>query len=388
MAINTMSIEQVSSVLNAIVEQATGQTPTIQVTDTASFVTVAKTALETGYDVLTSAISQVLSRTIFSVRPYTKKFKGIEVSAEKWGNHVRKIQLVDNEFEDDQRYNLTDGQSVDMYKVKKPKPVQTNFYGEVTYQDHITLFRDQLDTAFSNPSEFASFVSMVMQNMTDRMTQADEEFSRSAVANFIGGKIAGNADVIHLVTEYNAYAGTSYTSASIKDPTAYEPFIKWVFGRIRTLGQTMSERSVKFHTNLTSKPIMRHTPGDRMKIYLFAPVLNDIQSSVLSDIYNDQLLRFADHEAVTYWQNLDNPDKLKLTASYMAADGTITSGNVDTANVFGVMFDEEAIGVNRCSEWSERTPMNAAGGYTNLYFHVTRRYWNDFTENGIVLLLD
>lgn len=388
MAINTMSIEQVSSVLNAIVEQATGQTPTIQVTDTASFVTVAKTALETGYDVLTSAISQVLSRTIFSVRPYTKKFKGIEVSAEKWGNHVRKIQLVDNEFEDDQRYDLTDGQSVDMYKVKKPKPVQTNFYGEVTYQDHITLFRDQLDTAFSNPSEFASFVSMVMQNMTDRMTQADEEFSRSAVANFIGGKIAGKADVIHLVTEYNAYAGTSYTSATIKDPTAYEPFIKWVFGRIRTLGQTMSERSVKFHTNLTGKPIMRHTPGDRMKIYLFAPVLNDIQSSVLSDIYNDQLLRFADHEAVTYWQNLDNPDKLKLTASYMAADGTITSGSVDTANVFGVMFDEEAIGVNRCSEWSERTPMNAAGGYTNLYFHVTRRYWNDFTENGIVLLLD
>lgn len=388
MAVNDMTIEQVSTVLNAIVEQATGKQPTIQVTDTSSFVTVAQTALKTGYDTVLNAISQVLSRTIFSVRPYNRKFRGLEVSEQKWGNHVRKLQLVDNTFEDDQRYNLTEGQSVDMYKVKKPKPVQTNFYGQVTFQDHITIFRDQLDVAFSSPTEFASFISMIMQNMSDRFAQMDEEFDRSAVANFIGGKIIGGTDVIHLVTEYNAYAGTSYTATTIKDPTVYEPFIKWVFGRIKTLVGMMSERSVKYHTNLTDKPIMRHTPVDNLKMYLFAPVLNDITSSVLSDIYNDELLRFAEHEEVSYWQNIDNPDKLKLTASYMTAAGAITTGSVDASNIFGVLFDEEAVGSNRCNEWSERTPMNAAGGYSNIYWHWTRRYWNDFTENGLVLMLD
>lgn len=388
MAVNDMTIEQVSTVLNAIVEQATGKQPTIQVTDTSSFVTVAQTALKTGYDNVLDAISQVLSRTIFSVRPYNRKFRGLEVSEQKWGNHVRKLQLVDNTFEDDQRYNLTEGQSVDMYKVKKPKPVQTNFYGQVTFQDHITIFRDQLNVAFSSPTEFASFISMIMQNMSDRFAQMDEEFDRSAVANFIGGKIIGNTDVIHLVTEYNAYAGTSYTATTIKDPTAYEPFIKWVFGRIKTLVGMMGERSIKYHTNLTDKPIMRHTPVDNLKMYLFAPVLNDITSSVLSDIYNDELLRFAEHEEVSYWQNIDNPDALKLTASYMTAAGAITTGSVDAANIFGVLFDEEAVGSNRCNEWSERTPMNAAGGYSNIYWHWTRRYWNDFTENGLVLMLD
>jgi hypothetical protein len=388
MAVNDMTIEQVSTVLNAIVEQATGKQPTIQVTDTSSFVTVAQTALKTGYDTVLQAISQVLSRTIFSVRPYNRKFRGIEVSTQKWGNHVRKLQLVDNTFENDERYSLTEGQSVDMYKVKKPKPVQTNFYGQITFQDHITIFRDQLDVAFSSPTEFASFISMIMQNMSDRFAQMDEEFDRSAVANFIGGKIIGNTDVIHLVTEYNAYAGTSYTATTIKDPTAYEPFIKWVFGRIKTLVGMMSERSIKYHTNLTDKPLMRHTPVDNLKMYLFAPVLNDITSSVLSDIYNDELLRFAEHEEVSYWQNIDNPDKLKLTASYMTAAGAITTGSVDAANIFGVLFDEEAVGSNRCNEWSERTPMNAAGGYSNIYWHWTRRYWNDFTENGLVLMLD
>lgn len=350
--------------------------------------TVAQTALKTGYDNVLNAISQVLSRTIFSVRPYNRKFRGLEVSEQKWGNHVRKLQLVDNTFEDDQRYNLTEGQSVDMYKVKKPKPVQTNFYGQVTFQDHITIFRDQLDVAFSSPTEFASFISMIMQNMADRFAQMDEEFDRSAVANFIGGKIIGGTDVIHLVTEYNDYAGTSYTATTIKDPTAYEPFIKWVFGRIKTLVGMMSERSIKYHTNLTDKPIMRHTPVDNLKMYLFAPVLNDITSSVLSDIYNDELLRFAEHEEVSYWQNIDNPDALKLTASYMTAAGAITTGSVNSTGIFGVLFDEEAVGSNRCNEWSERTPMNAAGGYSNIYWHWTRRYWNDFTENGLVLMLD
>ncbi len=388
MAVNDMTIEQVSTVLNAIVEQATGRQPTIQVTDTSSFVTVAQTVLKTGYDTVLNAISQVLSRTIFSVRPYNRKFRGIEVSTQKWGNHVRKLQLVDNTFENDERYGVTEGQSVDMYKVKKPKPVQTNFYGQITYQDHITIFRDQLDVAFSSPTEFASFISMIMQNMADRFAQMDEEFDRSAVANFIGGKIIGGTDVIHLVTEYNEYAGTSYNATTIKDPTAYEPFIKWVFGRIKTLVGMMSERSIKYHTNLTDKPIMRHTPVDNLKMYLFAPVLNDITSSVLSDIYNDELLRFAEHEEVSYWQNIDNPDKLKLTASYMTPAGAITTGSVDAANIFGVLFDEEAVGSNRCNEWSERTPMNAAGGYSNIYWHWTRRYWNDFTENGLVLMLD
>lgn len=388
MAVNDMTIEQVSTVLNAIVEQATGKQPTIQVTDTSSFVTVAQTALKTGYDNVLNAISQVLSRTIFSVRPYNRKFRGIEVSTQKWGNHVRKLQLVDNTFENDERYSLTEGQSVDMYKVKKPKPVQTNFYGQITFQDHITIFRDQLDVAFSSPAEFASFISMIMQNMSDRFAQMDEEFDRSAVANFIGGKIIGGTDVIHLVTEYNAYAGTSYNPTTIKDPTAYEPFIKWVFGRIKTLVGMMGERSIKYHTNLTDKPLMRHTPVNNLKMYLFAPVLNDITSSVLSDIYNDELLRFAEHEEVSYWQNIDNPDALKLTASYMTAAGAITTGSVNSTGIFGVLFDEEAVGSNRCNEWSERTPMNAAGGYSNIYWHWTRRYWNDFTENGLVLMLD
>lgn len=390
MAMNDLTIEQCSTLLNAIVNQATGKNPVLTTTNTKDFVTVAQTALKTGYDPIINAISQVLSKTIFSVRPYNRKFKGLEVSAQRWGNHVRKLNMIDGTFVDNDELNLTDGQSLDPWLINKPKVLQTNFYGEIAYSRYTTYFQNQLDTAFSRPSEFASFISMQMSNISDQISQADEELDRAAICNFIGGKYVGDTNsVIHLVTEYNAYCGGSYTPTTIKDPTVYEPFIKWVFGRIKTIGSMMSERSVKFHINVTNKVIMRHTPSQNLKIYLFAPVLNDISASVLSDVYNSDILKFADHESVSYWQNIDTPDSINVDATYMKNDGTLTNTGATTIeNVFGIMFDEEAIGTNTCNQSVIDSGLNARGKYNTTWYHWTRRYWNDFSENGVVLLLD
>lgn len=396
MAVNDMTIVQSSAVLNAIVKEATGQNPSLDTTNPKNFVTVAQTLLKSGYDPIINAISQVLTRTIFSVRPYTRKFAGIEVSAQRWGNHVRKVASIDREFENDQRLTLEEGQSVDHYSVKKPQVIQTNFYGEHLYQDHITIFKDQLDTAFKNPTEFASFISMVMQNMYDRFEQANEEFDRATIGNFIVGKyVSDTANVIHLVTEYNAYVGGEYTSDTIKEPTVYNDFIKWFYARMKTLTDLMSERSMHFHVcpldgEGNKLPLMRHTPTSRLKMYIYSPVMNEITARVLSDIYHDDKLQLADHERVNYWQSINHPSVINMDANYFkASDGSIdNTGAVTIYNVFGVLFDEEAIGVTNVNEWSQSTPLNAAGGYTNIYYHWTRRHWNDFTENGVVLLLD
>ena len=64
---DSLSFNQLSTVLNAIVKQATGQSEAA-VVDTSSFVSVANTALKAGYDALATSVSQVLSKTIFSVR--------------------------------------------------------------------------------------------------------------------------------------------------------------------------------------------------------------------------------------------------------------------------------------------------------------------------------
>lgn len=387
---NDLTFDQVSTILNGVMEQATGQS-SLAAVNTAQFVTQAQTALKIGYDPIMAAISQVLARTIFAVRPYSAKFRGLMRTDQQWGNHVRKVNFVDKDFEDNEAYKLTDGQSIDQYKVNKPGVLQTNFYGAETYQRKITTFRDQLDVAFRGPDEFAQFIAGVMQNANDQIEQAHESMSRMALANFIGGKVVGDeGNVIHLVTEYNAYAGTSLTSETVRAPESYEPFIKYAYARIKTLARLMSERSAKYHINVTDSTVMRHTPADRLKMYILAQEMNTIQTTVLSSVFNAQFLELVDYEEVSFWQNIDSPDHVNVQANYLAEDGTITTAGsaTDTDNVFGVLFDEEAIGQATMNRSVDVTPYNAAGKYWNTFFHFTERYWNDFTENGIVLLLD
>ena len=62
--------------------------------------------------------------------------------------------------------------------------------------------------------------------------------------------------------------------------------------------------------------------------------------------------------------------------------------DVTIDNVVGVMFDDEAVGITQMNQWQASTPMNPRGGYSNYFWHETSRYWNDFTENVIVLCLD
>lgn len=387
---NDLSISQISAVLNDVISQATGQ-KTLGAVDASQLVAVGQTQLLTKADPLMSAISQVLSKTIFSVRPYTEKFKDLEVSEMKFGNMVRKLQTCDSEFVDDDRFPLTDGQSVDMYKIRKDSVLQTNFYGETMYEDYWTTYRDQLDTAFSSADEFGRFISMVLQNHVDRRSQAREDLARMAVVNLIAGTInAGGNRVVHLIAEYAAYSGKEVTAANYTDPTIYPGFIKWTYARVMEISRLMTERSTMFHTTL-GKKLMRHTPRELQKMYILAPNKYHIQTEVLTDVFNKSELSGMDGELVTYWQSIDDGkrDAINVTPSILKPDGTAATGDaVSQAGIFGVIFDREAIGTTHVNEWSGTTPFNVRGGYWNTFFHATDRYVNDFTENSVVLLLD
>lgn len=394
MGSNDLTISQLSTVLNSIHAQATGKSA-IAVTDTKAFVTVAQETLKTGYDPVLAAISQVLSRTIFSIRPYSAKFKGLMADSVRYGNHVRKIQTIDKPFEDDVRTALTDTYSIDQYVVNKPMVLQTNYYGEETFAKSLTIFRDQLDTAFSGPDEFQRFLSMVMGNASDMIEQAHENVARATLVNFIAGKIAtepvgGNEQVVHLLTEYNTETGLSLTDEDLAQPDKFATFWKWAYSRIAGISALMTERSQLFHTNITDKEINRHTPPELQKVYIFNPFKFNIDSMVLASAYHDNYLKYADKEVVNFWQSIKTPDTINVKPVYLDVDGSLveSSDAVNKSKVFGVIFDEEAVGITTVNQWSAPTPFNAKGGYSNMFWHFTDRYWNDFTENGVVLLLD
>lgn len=399
---NDLSFNQLSTVLTAITNQATGVN-NIAPVDTSSFVSVAQTALKTGYDPLTTAISQVLSKTIFSVRPYTRKFKGLNVSNQRYGNHVRKLLTIDKPFEDDDRLKLVDGKSIDQYKVNKPKVLQTNFYGSNQYQKSVTIYKDQLDCAFSSPDEFASFISMIMQNASDMIEQAHEETARATINNLISGiytaeaegssvfaKANGGKRAINILKLYNQMNGSSLEVVDVFKTANFESFVKFAFSTINTIADLMTDRNTLFSSQLTNYTIIRHTPKERMKFYLYTDLVNKINSEVYSTVFNPDFLKLVDFERVNFWQSALDPSSINNKPVMLKKDGTLSSGAevVTISNVFGVLFDEEAAGYTTVNEWSQPSPFNASGGYYNQFWHFTDRYWNDFTENAVIFYLE
>jgi hypothetical protein len=403
MAINDLSFNQLSTVLTEITNQATGVKNAAPV-DTSSFVSVAQTALKTGYDPLSTAISQVLSRTIFSVRPYTRKFKGLNVSNQRYGNHVRKLLTIDKPFEDDDRLKLVDGESIDQYKVNKPKVLQTNFYGANVYQKSTTIYKDQIDCALSSPDEFASFISMVTQNSSDMIEQAHEETARATIANLIGGIYAaevldtstdllaranGGRRAINLLKLFNESTGRALKVVDVFKTENFESFVKFAFSTVNTIADLMTDRNSLFCSQLTDYKVLRHTPKERMKFYLYTDLVNKINSEVYSTVFNPDFLKVVDFEKVNYWQAALSPSSINVKRTMLKKDGTLSVGvqsKID--NVFGVLFDEDAAGYTTVNEWAQPSPFNARGGYYNQFWHFTDRYWNDFTENAVIFFIE
>lgn len=402
MSVNTMTFQQIATVLNSIVHQATGQN-VITPTNTAEFVSVANTALSLGNDVIMNAISSVLSRTIFSIRPYSAKFVGLEKDLPRWGAYMRKLSIADSDWADDEAYKYPvtydasenpptgDGGMVDQWKIKKPNVLQTNFYGASVFADHVTIFEDQLESAFRSPEELGSFISLIMTNLSNRIEMSRDSVARGLVANMIGALLTENDAnrVVHLLTEYNAQTGLSLTAQSVYAPDNFPAFMKWVYSRVAQISDLMTENSLMFQTVIAGKPVLRHTPMQNQKIYLYSPARHQMDARVLADTYHDNYLKYADVESVNYWQSIKTPDSINISPAYTSTAGAVVNGDaVSKSGIFGLMFDEDAMGYALLDRRMVPTPVNASGLYRNIFIHAKQKVFMDNTEKAVVLLLD
>ena len=405
MSVNSLNFEQVSTVLTSIVQQATGQT-VLTPTDTGSFTSVAQVALRADRDSVMQAISNVLARTIFSIRPYSAKMTGLMMDTFRWGAMMRKLSIADSAWDDDPAYNWPaiwdnnqvppsgDGQAIDPWTIKKPNILQTNFYGASVYFDEMTIFEDQLETAFTGPEQLGSFLSLLMTNLSNRLELSNENLRRGLVANAIASIIDENnaTRIIHLLTEYNTVTNlaTPLDTQTVYQPDNFAPFMKWVYSRIASISDLMTEMSVGFQTNITGKPVLRHTPYQDQRIYLYSPARHQIDARVLADTFHDSYLRYADVETVNYWQSIATPDSIDITPAYTSTAGVLVSpaNPVSQGDIFGIMFDRDAMGMTLLDSRVLSTPLNTKGLYRNIHVHCKQRVVFDNTEKVVVLLLD
>lgn len=388
-----MDFADISAILTEINKIATGQDSTTPIVDTSTFTSVAQATLLTGTDNYTKAISQVLGRTIFAVRPYDAPMRNLQVTGDDWANHRRKINFCDSEPVTDKAWALTDGQSVDMYEVHKPKVLQTNYYGQTNYSRVYTQADTQMEAAFKGPEELAQFWASFVLHLSNQIEADRRNLAANLMANHLTGMTVTNPDsVVYLLDEYNAQQGTSLTVQDVYKEANFPGFAAYAYGRINDISRLLKERSIKWHQNWTIDGIkydlMRHTPYDRQHLYLYSGTQSQIDAKVIPQVFHDNLLKYRDAELITFWQNLDNRDQISATPVVTTTAGVAQKNNaVQLSNVFGCLLDFDAIGYTPRLSRIVPTPMNARGLYTNFWYHYGWSWYDDFTENAVLFLM-
>lgn len=401
---NLMNIEQASTLLNAVVEQATGQQTLTSISNVSDFVSVAQVLLQMGVDPVMNAISQVWRRTVFAVREYDNPLSTLRMTESAWGNATRKLSPVADEMVDDAAFDYPatydagqtpptgDGLSIDPWTIHKQKQLQTNFYGSSVYMQHYSVFRNLLMVSFESPEQWLQFNQMCITERRNDRESFEEGKARLLQANLIAALIdeASTDRVIHALTEYNAVTGLSLTSQTVMQAGNFEAFIRWLYAKIRTVVGLMGARSEMFQTKIGTAKILRHSKPENIRVALYRPFMEMIRSMVLSNLFNADMMNLPTYEAIDFWQAIDTPDSIDLYAEYTDTAGAAktSSSAVQQGDIIGIIHDRDALGYAMVDSVSAVTPMNPKGLYWNEYYHARCATLMDNTEKAVVLLLD
>lgn len=389
-----LSATQIYTIVNEVAEQAMGS-KTMAVVNNSGLVALGNTVLgsnETKNNFI-NALTDRIGRTIVSFRAYHSHFPDFERDSIEWGNILQKLKVSMPDAETDQSYNLVDGKSVDQYTINKAKVNQLLFTTQTPWQTHITVHLDELEKAFVDSSAMGAFISGMFGEVQNRIELAMENLSIDCVNNYIAEmikrKVQRPSRVINLVTEYNQSMGLASEKALKPQDALNTPaFLEYVVRRINTISSTMEYMTRGMFNDTayaggdTQNAIYsRHTPKTEQRMMLFIDLVNSLKTNVNSKAFNIKEVAIdIPFQTVPFWQTLKTPDSINIQP---ASGGEAIS----QTNVMGVLFDREAMGTFKNKYTSLTSPINAAGKYYNVFYHMITMYYNDLTENAVVFLL-
>lgn len=386
-----LSAKQIYTIVNEVAQQAMGN-KAIAVIDNAGLVALGTTILgsnDTKNNFINSLTDRI-GRTIVSFRAYHSHFPDFERDSIEWGNILQKLKIGMPDAESDDSFNLVDGSSVDQYKVNKPKVNQLLFTTETPWQTHITVHLDELEKAFIDSNAMGTFISSMFGEVQNRIELAMENLSMECVNNYIGEiihrKKTNQSRIINLVTEYKDKTGVDHTTEPLK-ALDDEEFLKYVVRRINGISTTMEYMTVNTFNKAdvvggSSNVYTRHTPKSEQRMMLFIDMVNSLKTNINSKAFNmEQVAIDIPFQTVPFWQSLQNPSGISIKP---ASEPTAT---ITASEVMGILYDREAMGTFKKKYSSLTSPINAAGKYYNVFYHMITMYYNDLTENAVVFLL-
>lgn len=396
-----MEVKQIYTLINSVSGEVLGRTD-IVTEDLTGIVDLGKEVFnQSAVDNYVKSLVNHIGKVIFVNRPYAGKVPSVLMDAWEFGSVLEKISADVPEAEENDTWNLTDGQSYDQDVFHKPTVTAKFFNSKVTFEVPVSITERQVKESFSNAAQLNGFISMIYAAVEKSMTIKADALIMRAINNMIAetvladaqafgataGDMAGadlssasTARCVNLLKLYNDKTGasTKLTAAkAITDPD-FIRFASYVMG-------TYADRLQSISTVFNVGGKERFTPKDMLHVVLLSDFAKAAQTYLYSDTFNRGDVLLPQAETVPFWQGSGQNYEFASTGNINIKE----SGGkaVEISGVLGVMFDRDALGVCNLDR-RVTTNYNAKAEFFNNYYKFDAGYFNDTNENFVVFFIE
>lgn len=379
-------VKQIYDIVNVAANMTLGKSAIVAV-DTSSFVSLGDqiTATDEMKDMFNKALTDVIERTIISMRPFkSSDVDGMVRDGFTYGMILRKIYVDVPEAEQNPAWNVGDENFEAVYlPINKPTVKQYLFSREGTFQMGVTIPDLLWDSAFHSESDVAILISAIYIALDNRFDLALTNLKRLCRATYIANTInSGGVRAVDLLNTFNTKFPSKKLSSQ-EEALSNADFLLW---SSMTITQ-YTKRLVDFSTIYNMAGNLRHTPRDLQVLTLIQNYADAVQYNLRSNVYHEELVSLPRYNEVNFWQGTGETYDFK-DASTVSVKVTTESGSADLtySYVIGVLHDIEAMGVmiDRLRDKKQYYPEQEV---TNYWKKAERGFFNDMSENGVVFYL-
>lgn len=387
-----MNVKQVNTLVNSMASQMEGITG-ISSNDLRNVVQLGKAVLSTDNykDKFLSVLADRIGTTILRTLDLELEFPTLLRNSFEWGAIIQKINIQPFTAQAQNAWNVgANDFTPNQFAVDKPVVVQTFFVDSVAWEFHVTIPDTMLKTAFTNEASFGAFIDGIMAALSDSMTMALNNLSYAAICNLIAEKIKNGNGVIDVLSMYNEQVGSGGNQHStLADAMDDKEFFRYAGMVMRNVMKYMSKPSALYNLgDASGNPMIRATQRDNMNVFLSSDFMAGYVAYLESDTFHNELIEMPGYkEFVTLQATSTNIPTIENNTSINvipASNASDVNTAIQASGIIGIFTDREAIGIGYDDRFTA-TDRNNRNRYTNYTSGATLQYYNDLSENCVII---
>lgn len=390
-------VQQISTIVQDALEDAIGKTASTSAIETTDFVSMGNalgdgttTASLSLYERWFGSLVNRITKTIYAVRVYNPKSRGILRDETEWGAYVQKVHYHLHEAVDNPAFSIpTISDSTRTYTQSSPYDVETSpevsvlvFGGQGTWSIEFVRPIAQIMTAFTGESEMLAFIDGLYVYAENSMKLEIEAVERAA-ANTAIAMLVNGEKAINVLSAFNDATGSALTVDTFKtSPEFWRFFTQYLVNTVKY----MEDMSVKYNIGGYEK----FTPRERNIVEVLTLASSCCEMYLQSDTYHKELVSLPRYSEVNFWQtqgtsiepDFDEISKINIQHEEFITDDN-TTGTITQTGILAYLHDIDEVGAyfGEVYNWEEVNPRSRVVISGK---QARKGYGVDPNENGIV----